>query len=73
MPEFVIQVLEVVNVNHDHSHSGLKSAGPLDFLDNPKLKVTAVENTGKAIQIGKLLHSFNIVGVLNGGGANIGH
>src|SRR5579863_933674 len=73
MTEFVVQMLELVDVRHDHGHPAPIAPGAFNLLQNAELKKSPVENSGQPVQVGELLDSLNIMGVLNRGGANIGH
>src|ERR1700685_4263288 len=73
MSELVVEPLELVNVGHDHGHASTVAARALDLLENAQLKKAPVEDSGQAIEIGQLLHPLNIMCILDGGGANVGH
>src|SRR5580693_8466271 len=73
MSELVVEPLELVNVRHDHGHTGTVAARALDLLENAQLKKAPVEDSGQAIEIGQLLHPLNIMCILDGGGANVSH
>ena len=72
MPEFVVEPFEVVDIDHDDRHSRHKARGTLQLFGNAHFKVPAIEDPGKAVHIGQLLHAVKIVGVLDGRRANIG-
>src|SRR5579862_4474801 len=73
VPEFVVEALELVDIDHQHSHSALESASAVNFFYDAQFKEAPVEDPGKAVEIGKLLDPFHIVRVLDGGGTDVGH
>ena len=72
MTEFVIQSLELVDVDHDHGHAGVEAAGPFHFFLDTQFEEPSIENSSQAVEIGQLFDPLNVVGVLNRRGANIG-
>src|SRR6202030_145921 len=71
--ELVVKPLELVNVGHDDSHAGSVTAGALNLFHETQFEKAPVENTGEAIEVGQLLYALDVVGVLNGRGADVGH
>ncbi len=72
VPEFVVQALELVDIDHQYGHAAVEAARTIDFLHHAHLEIATVEDSGEPIEIGELLHSLHVVRVLNGGGANVG-
>ena len=73
MSKFVVQALELVDINHDHGHAGAESPGAFNFFGNAQLKEAAIENSGETVQIRQLFDSFHIVCILNSSSADIGY
>src|SRR5215475_14366412 len=73
MAKFVVQVFKAIDINHDYRHTCFEPACAFDFFDNAQFETTAIEDTCQPIEIGQLFHFFNVVRVLNGGGADVGH
>src|SRR2546422_4249923 len=73
MPKVVVQAFEMVNIRHNDSHSRFVAAGALDFFHDAQLKETAVKYAGQAVQVGKLLHTLDVVRILDGSSADVSH
>jgi hypothetical protein len=71
VPEFVVEALELIDIGHDDGHAAAIAAGALDLLGDAKLEKSAVENAGQAIEVGQLFYPLNVMGVLDGSGANV--
>ena len=65
MAKFIVQPFELIDVHHDHGHAGIKPPRPLQFFFNSQFEVSAIKDSGQAIQIGQMLHSFHVVRILN--------
>ena len=72
MAEFIVQAFEIIDVNHDDGHAGVKSPSALDLFRNTQLKKSAVEDSRQTIEICQLFDPFHIMSVLDGCGTNIG-
>ena len=70
--ELVVQALEFVDIHHDYAHAGAEAAGAFDFFGNSQFEETAVEDSGQSVQISQLLYALDVMGVLDGGGADVG-
>src|SRR6266550_2779775 len=73
VPEFVIQALELIDVYHNHCHPGIKPACSFQFFGDSQFEETSIKDPCQTIQISQLFHSVHIVGVLNGGRADVGN
>ena len=73
MSKFVVQALELVDIDHDHCHTSAESLGAFNFFANTQFKEAAIENSGETVKICQLFDSFHIVCILNSSGADIGH
>src|SRR5437667_7149410 len=54
MSKFVVQALELVDINHDHGHAGAESPGAFNFFGDPQFKETSIENSSEPIKIRQL-------------------
>src|ERR1700722_6641069 len=65
MSELVIEPLELIDVGHDDGHTGAVAAGALNLFHETQLEEAPVKNAGQTVEVGQLLHTFDIVSVLN--------
>src|SRR5216684_5496916 len=73
MTEVVVELFEVIDIDHDDGHAALKAAGAFQLFADAHLETAAVVNAGESVDVGKLLDALEIIGVLDGGRADVGH
>ena len=72
MAELVIQLFELVDVEHDDGHGPVIALDALELFHDTNFKVAPIEHAREAIDIGHLANFFEVVCVLNRVGGDIG-
>src|SRR5205085_294469 len=71
--ELVIEALEMVYVDHHDGKVGVVTLSALELFHDAHLKKPAIEDAGQAIEIGELPCALKMLGVLDGGSADVAH
>src|SRR5208282_1106740 len=70
--EVVVDLLEVVQIDHEDTDAASVAGGAGDLLDQAGVEITAIEYAGKPVAVGQLTHAIDVAGILGGRGQDVG-
>ena len=73
MSKVVVDLFEVIQVNHQHADAAAVAGRARHLIHQPRLKVAAVEDPGQPVAVSQLADAIHVAGILRGRGQNVGH
>ncbi len=72
VPELVVDLLEVIEIDHEDADAAAIAGGAGDLIDQAGLEIAAIEYPGESVAICELTNPVDIAGVLGRRGQNVG-